>query len=58
MSADPAYAGYIAGVDLYAAFGGGAPNASLLCADGLHPSVAGYDVIATTVFNALPAGWK
>jgi lysophospholipase L1-like esterase len=58
LSADPAYAGYIAGVDLYVAFGGDSPNPSLLCVDGLHPSVAGYGVMASTIFNALPAGWK
>jgi lysophospholipase L1-like esterase len=59
LSADPAYAGYIAGVDLYSAFGGAVPNASLLCVDGLHPSVAGYGVIANTVFSALQqVGWQ
>ncbi len=58
LSADPAYAGYIAGVDLYAAFGGDIPDSSLLCVDGLHPSVAGYDRMAARIFNDLPAGWK
>jgi lysophospholipase L1-like esterase len=46
-------------VDLYAAFGGDPPNRSLLSADGLHPSAAGYNVIANTFFNAVSAaGWR
>ncbi len=37
--------------DLYAAFGGeGSP---LIGADGLHPTLAGYDVIAETYFEVI-----
>src|SRR5262249_11013625 len=39
-------------VDLYAAFGGDASPA-LIGVDGLHPTAAGYDVIAQAFFDAI-----
>jgi len=39
-------------VDLYAAFGADAPT-SLIGFDGLHPTAAGYDLIAQTFFETI-----
>ncbi len=40
-------------VDVYAAFGGANPNRSLIGGDGLHPTPAGYDVMAQTLHTAI-----
>ncbi len=58
LGADPANADAFIDVDLYSALGGDAPNRNWLSADGLHPSRSGYDRIAETIFNRLPASWK
>jgi lysophospholipase L1-like esterase len=44
-------------VDVAAAFGGDGPldNSSLIGADGLHPTEAGYQVIASAFFDRLRA---
>ena len=39
-------------VDLYAAFGADAPT-TLIGFDGLHPTAAGYELIAQTFFGAI-----
>ena len=39
-------------VDLYAAFGGDA-STTLIGFDGLHPTAAGYDLIAQTFFDSI-----
>ncbi|MGE0460006.1 MAG: SGNH/GDSL hydrolase family protein [Vicinamibacterales bacterium] len=42
-------------VDIYTAFGGASPNRSLIGGDGLHPTPAGYDVMAQTFHAAIVA---